>query len=84
MVGGELSAELRSVIASTGVAGKTCTKGKHRLFTEVKLCWTGLITEWVEISVLYSLGSQVRVDVINHASHLYKCCTWAEFQSIST
>ena len=40
-----------------------------RLFTEVKRCWTGLISGWVTISVkypvLYSLGSQAGVvDII--------------------
>ena len=46
-----------------------------RLFTEVKPCWTGLISGWVTISikypVLYSLGSQAGVVDINHAFHLY-------------
>ena len=46
-----------------------------RLFTEVKPCWTGLISGWVTISikypVLYSLGSQADVVDINHAFHLY-------------
>ena len=46
-----------------------------RLFTEVKPCWTGLISGWVTISikypVLYSLGSQAGVVDINHAIHLY-------------
>ena len=45
------------------------------LFTEVKPCWTGLISGWVTISmkypVLYSLGSQAGVVDINHAFHLY-------------
>ena len=45
------------------------------LFTEVKPCWTGLISGWVTISitypVLYSLGSQAGVVEINHAFHLY-------------
>ena len=45
-----------------------------RLFTEVKPCWTGLLSGWVTISieypVLYSLGSQVGVVDINHAFHL--------------
>ena len=47
-----------------------------RLFTEVKPCWTGLISGWVSISikypVLYSLGSQAGIVDINHAFHLYK------------
>ena len=60
-----------------------------RLFTEVKPCWTGLISGWVTIGikypVLYCLGSQAGVMDINHAFHLYyKCCMWTEFQSIST
>ena len=64
-------------------------KTGSRLFTEIKPCWTGLISGWVTISmkypVLYSLGSQVGVVDINHAFHLYyKCCMWIEFQSIST
>ena len=46
-----------------------------RLFTEVKPCWTGLMSGWVTISikypVLYSLGSQAGVVDINHAFHLY-------------
>ena len=46
-----------------------------RLFTEVKPCWTGLISGWVTISikypVLYSLGSHAGVVDINHAFHLY-------------
>ena len=46
-----------------------------RLFTEVKPCWTGLISGWVTISikypVLYSLRSQAGVVDINHAFHLY-------------
>ena len=46
-----------------------------RLFTEVKPCWTGLMSRWVTISikdpVLYSLGSQAGVLDINHAFHLY-------------
>ena len=46
-----------------------------RLFTDVKPCWTGLISGWVTISikypVLYSLGSQAGVVDINHAFHLY-------------
>ena len=46
-------------------------------FTEVKPCWTGLISGWVTISikypVLYSLGSQAGVVDINHAFHLYYC-----------
>ena len=58
--------------------GTAITKGKNtgsRLFTEVKPCWTGLISGWVTISikypVLYSLGSQAGVVDINHAFHLY-------------
>ena len=58
--------------------GTAITKGKtpgSRLFTEVKPCWTGLISGWVTISikypVLYSLGSQAGVVDINHAFHLY-------------
>ena len=46
-----------------------------RLFTEVKPCWTGLISGWVTISikypVLYSLGSQAGVVDISHPFHLY-------------
>ena len=46
-----------------------------RLFTEVKPCWTGLISGWVTIlikyPVLYSLGSQAGVVDINHAFQLY-------------
>ena len=46
-----------------------------RLFTDVKPCWTGLISGWVTISikypVLYSLESQAGVVDINHAFHLY-------------
>ena len=46
-----------------------------RLFTEVKPCWTGLLSGWVTIStkypVLYSLGSQAGVVDTNHAFHLY-------------
>ena len=62
--------------------------GSH-LFTEVKPCWTGLISGWVTIEikypVLYCLGSQAGVVDINHTFHLYyKCCMWTEFQSIST
>ena len=39
----------------------------------------------VNFPVLYSLGSQASVVDIKHAFHLYyKCCMWAEFQSIST
>ena len=42
-----------------------------RVFTEVKPCWTGLISEWVTIlmkyPVLYSLGSQAGAVDINHA-----------------
>ena len=51
-------------------------------FTEVKPCWTGLISGWVTLCpVLYSMGSQAGVVDIKHASHLYyKCCMWAEFQ----
>ena len=60
-----------------------------RLFTEVKPCWTGLISGWVTIGikypVLYCLGSQAGIVDINHAFHLYyKSCMWTEFQSIST
>ena len=65
----------------------TCTKGENtgsRLFTEVKPCWTGLISGWVTIyikyPVLYSLGSQDGEVIINHAFHLYcKCGMWMEF-----
>ena len=50
-------------------------KTGSRLFTEVKPCWTGLISGWVTISikypVLYSLGSQAGVVDINHAIHRY-------------
>ena len=46
-----------------------------RLLTEVKPCWTGLISGWMTIQikypVLYSLGSQAGVVNINHAFHLY-------------
>ena len=56
--------------------GTAITKGKTPvLFTEVKPCWTGLISGWVTISikypVLYSLGSQAGVVDINHAFQLY-------------
>ena len=59
------------------------------MFTEVKPCWTGLLSGWVTIwikyPVLYFLGSQASVVNINHAFHLYyKCCMRIEFQSIST
>ena len=59
------------------------------VFTEVKPCWTGLISGWVTIGikypVLYCLGSQAGEVDINHAFHLYyKCCMWVESQSIST
>ena len=46
-----------------------------RLFTEVKPCWTGLIsgsvTIYVKYPVLYSLKSQAGVVDINYAFHLY-------------
>ena len=42
-----------------------------RVLTEVKPCWTGLISGWVTIlmkyPVLYSLGSQAGAVDINHA-----------------
>ena len=47
-------------------------------FTEVKPCWTGLLSGWVTIwikyYVLYFLGSQAGVVNINHAFHLYYKC----------
>ena len=57
-----------------------------RAFTEVRPCWTGLISGWVTIwikyPVLYYLGSQAGVLNINHAFHLYyKCCRWIEFSA---
>ena len=60
-----------------------------RLFTEVKPCWIGLISERVTIyikdPVLYSTGGQAGVVDINHAFLLYyKCCMWIEFRSILT
>jgi len=65
----------------------TCTKGENtgsRLFTEVKPCWTGLISGWVTIYIkypmLYSLGSQNGEVIINYAVHRHcKCCMWLEF-----
>mgnify|MGYP006973387074 CR=1 FL=1 len=57
-----------------------------RLFTEVKLCWTALITGSVTIweisrAVLLSKSGWR----CGHQSRLYyKCSRWPEFQSIST
>ena len=46
--------DFRSVLLDPmlSVVGTAITKGKNtssRLFTEVKPCWTGLISEWVTI-----------------------------------
>ena len=34
--------------------------------------------------VLYSMGSQAGLEVIDHTPHLYNQCMWAELQEIST
>ena len=60
------------------------TRGKHRLFTEGKPCWTGLVPGWETIWISL-LGNQAGVVDISHGFHLYhKCCMRIDFQSIST
>ena len=69
-------------MASIYKLGNVCRYSYHqreidgsRLFTEVKPCWTGLISGWVTISIKYrvlcSLGNQAGVVHINHAFYLH-------------